>query len=245
MNIPFNPIQRSEETERLVMNGEKRLYHRFRAAPYYGGISTADAVGCSFLCAYCWNYGRNLDPASFGRFFSPGNVADHLLGIARGRFFPLFRVTGCEPILGETSFNHLIKVIEIIFDTEPRASFVLETNGLMLGYKKEFAQKLRFSRLSVRISIKGINPESFEKITGAGKEFFHYPLQALRILEELGIRTWPALMEDLFSKSEIEQLEKTLKENGINSELELERLEGYPFVLDNLKQRGIFFQEDH
>jgi len=245
MNIPFNAIQRSEETERLVMNREKRLYHRFRAAPYYGGIATADAVGCSFLCAYCWNYGRNLDPASFGTFFSPENVADHLLGIARRRNFPLFRVTGAEPILGETSFSHLIKVIKIILNTEPRASFVLETNGLMLGYKKEFAQKLRFSRLSVRIAVKGVNPESFEKITGAGKEFFHYPLQALSILEELGIRTWPALMEDLFSKSEIGQLEKTLREHGINSELELEGLEGYPFVLENLKQRGISLQKDH
>ena len=244
MTPPFSALQRSEETERLVMSGEKRLYNKFRAAPYYGGIATADAVGCSFLCAYCWNYGRNEDPARFGRFFSPENVADKLLEIARRRSFSLFRVTGSEPILGETSFNHLIKVIELVLNAEPRSNFVLETNGLMLGYKKELAQKLNFPRLLVRIAVKGVNPESFEKITGARKEFFRYPLRALRILEQMGVRAWPALMEDLFSKPQIGELKKTLREHGINADLELEGLEGYPFVLENLRRRGIFLQKD-
>jgi hypothetical protein len=52
-------------------------------------------------------------------------------------------------------------------------------------------------------------------------------------------------MEDLFSKSQIEELKKTLREHGINSDLELESLEGYPFVLENMRRRGIFFQNDH
>jgi uncharacterized Fe-S cluster-containing radical SAM superfamily protein len=245
LNIPFDALQRSEETERLVMRGKKRLYYKYRAAPYYGGIATADAVGCSLLCAYCWNYGRNEDPIRFGRFFSPEDVADKLLEIARRRSFSLFRVTGSEPILGEASFEHLIKVIEIILNAEPRSNFVLETNGLMLGYKEELAQRLRFSRLLVRIAVKGVHPESFEKITGARKEFFRYPLLALRTLEQLGARAWPALMEDLFSKSQIEELKKTLGEYRINSDLELESLEGYPFVLENMKRRGIFLQNDH
>lgn len=240
MTMPFDPLQRSEETELLVMSGEKRLYNKFRAAPYYGGIATADAVGCSFLCAYCWNYGRNEDPARFGRFFSPENVAHKLLEIARRRSFSLFRVTGSEPILGETSFNHLINIIELILNAEPQSNFVLETNGLMLGYKKELVRRLNFSRVLVRIAVKGINPESFEKITGAGKEFFPYPVLALRTLEQMGVRAWPALMKDLFSEPQIGELKKTLREQGINSDLELEGLEPYPFVLENLKRRGIF-----
>jgi uncharacterized Fe-S cluster-containing radical SAM superfamily protein len=97
----------------------------------------------------------------------------------------------------------------------------------------------------VRIAVKGVNPESFEKITGARKEFFRYPLLALRTLEQLGARAWPALMEDLFSKSQIEELKKTFREHRINSDLELESLEGYPFVLENMKRRGIFLQNDH
>ncbi len=245
LNIPFDALQRSEETERLVMEGENRLYYKFRAAPYYGGIATADAVGCSFLCAYCWNYGRNEDPVRFGRLFSPENVADNLLEIARRRSFNLFRVTGSEPILGEASFEHLIKVIEIILNAEPRSNFVLETNGLMLGYKEELAQRLRFSRLLVRIAVKGVNPESFEKITGARKEFFRYPLFALRTLEQMGARAWPALMEELFTESEMNELKQTLREYNIHSDLELESLEGYLFVLENMKRRGIFLQNDH
>ena len=245
MNIPFDALQRSEETERLVMRGKKRLYYKFRAAPYYGGIATADAVGCSFLCAYCWNYARNENPVRFGRFYSSEDVADNLLEIARRRSFNLFRVTGSEPILGETSFEHLLKVIDIILNAEPRSNFVLETNGLMLGFKEELAQRLRFSRLSIRIAVKGIDPESFEKITGARKEFFRYPLLALRTLEKLGVRAWPALMEDLFSESQIKEFKKTLSERGINFDLELERLEYYPFVLENMKRRGIFPKNDH
>ena len=223
------------------MNGKKRLYSKYRAAPYYGGIATADAVGCSFLCAYCWNYSRNEDPTRFGRFFSPENVAFKLLEIARKRSFSLFRVTGSEPILGETSFNHLIDVIELILDAQPGSNFILETNGLMLGYKKELARRLNLPRVLVRIAIKGVNPESFEKISGAERRFFRYPLFALRALEQMGVKAWPALMEDLFSELQIGDLKKTLRDQGINSNLELERMEAYPFVLENLKRRGIFY----
>jgi uncharacterized Fe-S cluster-containing radical SAM superfamily protein len=238
MDFPFDPLQRSEETERLVMRDEKRVYYKFRAAPYYGGIATADAVGCSFLCAYCWNYGRNENPARFGKFYSPEEVADHLLQIARRRSFNLFRVTGSEPILGQTSFEHLLKVIEIIRYAEPRSNFILETNGLMLGYQEKLSQRLRFGRLSVRVSLKGANEASFEKISGAHKKYFHYPFLALIHLERNGVLCWPALMEDLFSESEIEELKKTLRERGIRSELELESLERYSFVLENMNKRG-------
>ena len=237
--LPFDARQRSEEAERLVMSGEKRLYSKFRAAPYYGGIATADAVGCSFLCAYCWNYGRNEDPARGGRFFSPENVAHNLLEIARRRSLTRFRVTGSEPILGEASFNHLLKIIELILNAEPQSSFVLETNGLMLGHKKDLARRLSLPRFLVRVALKGVDPESFERITGAGKEFFRYPLLALRALEQAGVEAWPALMGELFSEAQVEGLKNTLREKGVRSELELETLESYPSVLENMKRRGI------
>jgi len=56
--FPFDPLKRSEQVEVQVTKDNKRLYYRFRPAPYYGGIATADAVGCSFLCAFCWNSWR-------------------------------------------------------------------------------------------------------------------------------------------------------------------------------------------
>src|SRR4030042_1519240 len=95
----------------------------------------------------------------------------------------------------------------------PRAKFILETNGLMLGYREGLAERLIFRGLLARIAIKGVDPASFEKISGARREFFPYPLLAIKNLESRGISTWPALMEAFFNKAEIDELKKTLQEN--------------------------------
>ena len=75
LEFPFDPLERAAQTEQLVMQGEKRIYSRFRASRYYGGIATADAVGCSFLCAYCWNYDRNLRPEPEDTWHTPQSAA--------------------------------------------------------------------------------------------------------------------------------------------------------------------------
>ena len=240
LEFPFDPLKRSEEVENQVTKENRRLYYRFRPAPYYGGIATADAVGCSFLCAYCWNYNRNLHPERFQRFYSPRQVSGKLLHIAKKKSFRLFRISGAEPILGEKSFIHLVEVLKIITQTKPGSLFILETNGFYLGHRTDMLEKLKgFSNLGVRICLKGIDEESFEKITGAKKDFYRFPLVALRKFERLGMRAWPALMGDLFSGEEIGKLENFLRESGVQSELELEFLETYPFVLENMKKRKI------
>ena len=239
LNFPFDPLERAEKVERLVMKDGKRLYHRFRAAPYYGGIATADAIGCSFLCAYCWNYFRNLNPAHFNKFYSPQQVASNLLNIARRRGFDLFRITGSEPVLGEASLEHFIEVLKIIFQEKPHSVFILETNGFFLGYKVDLVKKLKFRNLWIRISLKGVDEDSFENIAGARREFFQYPLVALKELEKQGMKAWPAVMKDLFSDDEIGRLEKLLDEYGIGARLEEEILEGYPFVIENMKKRNV------
>jgi len=241
--VPFDPMARAEMVESLVMKDNKRLYHRFRAAPYYGGIATADAVGCSFLCAYCWNYGRNLNPSRYGTYLSPAEVASNLLSIAEKKSFHLYRITGSEPILGNPSLNHLLDVLQILSREDPRGVFILETNGFILGHKKELVDDLAFNNIRCRISLKGTDPESFEKITGAKKEFFHDPFIALKQLEEKGIKVWPAVMIDFFNDEEIHNLKTVLKENKIKSELEFETLEAYPFVLENLKRRNIILKQ--
>jgi len=45
INFPFGPFKRAAEVESIVTQGEKRLYYRFRPAPYYGEIAAANAVG--------------------------------------------------------------------------------------------------------------------------------------------------------------------------------------------------------
>ncbi len=221
------------------MRKDTRLYHRFRAAPYYGGIATADAIGCSFLCAYCWNYFRNLNPARFDRFYSSQQVASNLLRIARKKSFHLFRITGSEPILGESSLNHLVEVLHILFKEMSRSVFILETNGFFLGYRTDLIKQLKFPNLRIRISLKGVDEESFESIAGVKREFFKYPLIAVKELEDQGMQAWPAVMRDLFTDDELARLLKHLDELKIKANLEEEILEAYPIVMENMERRRV------
>jgi uncharacterized Fe-S cluster-containing radical SAM superfamily protein len=237
--MPFDPIEHSAKIEQVVMSGDKRRYNRFRAAPYYGGIATADALGCNLLCAYCWNYFRNLHPDRSGRFYSPKEVAGNLLRIAQKKGFHLYRMTGSEPVLGERSLQHLLEIIKLVSQGDSAARFILETNGLILGYHPEFCERLPKEGLMVRVAIKGADEESFEKITGAKGEFLVYQIKCLKFLEEAGIESWPAFMGDLFSGPEIKKLKNRLKSEGITAELEIERLERYPYVMEQLRKRKI------
>ncbi len=245
LEFPFDPLKRAEEVEEIVMKGGRRKYYRFRGARYYGGIATADMVGCCFLCAYCWNYERNLRPDECGgEFCPPEEVARRLLAICGKRGFNKVRLSGAEPILGRKSFEHILKVIEVISAENPFLDFILETNGFILGAHPDFADELsRFRRLFVRISVKGWDERSFEKISGACGRFFEFPIRALKALLAAGVNAWPAVMLETFGASGIEMLARKLKSEGISpEEIEVEYLEPYPFVLENLKKRSIPLQ---
>lgn len=239
IGLPFNPINVAQETEKAVVQGTKRKYYRFRAAPYYGGIATADAVGCCFLCAYCWNYFKIIKPQNYSKFFSSQEVASNLLKIARKRRFGLCRITGCEPILGDSSFAHLIKVITKVLDAEKGLRFILETNGLFLGLHADFVTRLKIPRLSIRVALKGWDELSFQAITGADRRYFEYPLRGLKKMLEEGLNAWPAVMWDTFGETGIEKLKVRLLRKGINREIEIEALERYPYVLENIGKREI------
>jgi len=237
--MPFDPIERAAQAERIVMKGHKRRYHRFRAAPYYGGIATADALGCCLLCAYCWNYYRNLHPDRSGSFFSPEAVAEKLLGIAGKRGWHLYRITGSEPVLGEASLAHLVEVLGLVTAGDPDGRFILETNGIMLGARPEFIERLDPRGLAVRVAIKGVDPASFERITGAVGSALEHQIEAVKLLQDRGVEAWPALMEDLFTPAQIDSLRERLARAGIEGELEMEYLERYPYVMKELKKHGV------
>ena len=241
MKLPFNPIERAREVEKIVMRKDERKYYRFRFATYYGGIVTADAVGCCFLCAYCWNYFKNLRPENFGEFFSPEKVVGKMGEIAKRKNTTRFRISGAEPILGRDSFFHLLKVIELIREKFRNLEFIIETNGLILGYYSELIKELERFRdfIFVRISIKGWDEPSFEKISGARGEYFIYPIKALKELKKANIVAWPAVMLEVFGKEGIKGLKERLIREGINGEIEVEYLEKYPFVEENLRKRGL------
>jgi len=242
LSLPFDPLERAKAVEELVMDGLARKYYRFRPARYYGGIATADLVGCPFLCAYCWNYARNLHPElSRDRYYSPDEVAKRLLAIMKRKRFNKVRLSGAEPILGQQSFEHLYKVLEGIYKANPVCDFILETNGLLIGCEERFVQELsHFERLQVRVSLKGFDEESFEAISGSNRKCFGLPIKGLKDLIRNGINAWPAIMYEIFGPEGIGKISKTLMEYGIRpEELEIEYLEPYPFVLENLKKRSI------
>jgi len=232
MAVPFDPVTRAAEVEAVVMQGQKRKYYRFRSSRHYGGIVTADAVGCPFLCAYCWNFLRNESPEHYGKFYSANEVVVRLTALAQKRGIGLFRISGAEPILGTASFGHMLQVL-------PAGKFIIETNGLVLGARPDLVEQVRGSGAAVRISIKGWDQESFEWISGAKKEFFPYPLIALKTLIDAGIDAWPAVMGDLFGPEGVRRLAARLDDFSIRTRIETEYLERYPFVVANLRQRGL------
>lgn len=242
LNLPFDPIKRAKEIETIVMQDLKRKYHRFRPAPYYGGIATADAVGCCFLCAYCWSYFRIMAPEKYGKFYHPEEVADNLLRIAQKKGFSYVRITGCEPVLGERSLEHLNKVIVKTLEANKDLTFILETNGLLLGYYPDFISRLSIPRLSIRVALKGWDAQSFQKISGADRAYFEYPIIAVKKMLEKGLDAWPAVMLDVFGEDGIETLKTHLHKSGLKCRLETEQLERYPYVMENIQKRAVSVQ---
>jgi len=225
------------------MEDNKRKYYRFRFAPYYLGIVTADTVGCCFLCAYCWNYFRNLNPEKFGEFYSSEEVSRIMIKIANKKNCTKFRISGAEPILGKNSFYHLLKILDLIKEKFKEFEFIIETNGLILGYYSELIKELRPYKNSifVRISIKGWDEDSFEKISGADRKYFVYTIEALKKLKENEIVAWPAVMYEIFGENGLRKIKERLRKENIETDIEVEYLEKYSFVEGNLRKRGLFF----
>lgn len=225
---PFDPIERSKEVELIVMSGNARRYYRFRFAKFYGGIATADAMGCNILCAYCWNYSRNLHPGT-GEFHSPTEVAQKLNDIAKKHNCDQFRLSGSEPFLGEISAKHLVEVIKATSD----GHFVMETNGIFLGYDSKLAEMLKGLNLTVRVTLKGNNPETFQKVTGANGDAFQYQLDAIKNLRLNRIRCGVAVMTDFVDF-------KRLQGSMPYISFEREHLIKYSGTEKRLKERGLY-----
>jgi len=222
LELPFDPIKHSLDVEKVVMLGDSRRYYRFRYAKFYGGIVTADAVGCNLLCAYCWNYSRNLEPSNAGAFYSPGEVATRLRAIAEKRDCDQYRISGAEPILGTGSMSHLVDVIRRI-----DGSFIVETNGLMLGYDKSLIDALSPLPVHVRLCIKAHSSLDFEKITGARAEYFSYQIKAAENLRDARINHSIAVMSPFVDPSKLPV--------PVDEE---EELILYKSIVGNLKRRG-------
>ncbi|HDD72750.1 MAG TPA: molybdenum cofactor biosynthesis protein MoaA, partial [Candidatus Aenigmarchaeota archaeon] len=90
----IDPVRLAEETRKLVARGEKRKYYRFRAAEFYGGVATADCVGCNLRCVFCWAWNIVNKPEHTGNFYSPEEVVRKLVTIAEKRDYRKVRISG-------------------------------------------------------------------------------------------------------------------------------------------------------
>ena len=236
--MSLDPLQLAQSLERVVVRNDQRKYYRLvRSDRWYGGICTSDCCGCNLRCVFCWSGKPRDDPASVGRFYTPEQVANALVRCARKRGFRQVRISGNEPTIGR---EHLLKVLELIDSTSLR--FILETNGILIGYDKGYARDLsKFSCLHVRVSIKGATPEEFAKLTLAKPEFFEYQITALENLLDAGVSCHPCAMLSFSTEENVKKLLKMLLEIDpvLVREFEEEYVFLYPHVKKRLKQYGI------
>jgi len=174
----YDPIKLSKKIEDLVIKDDMKKYYRFRPAGFYGGIATADTVGCNLRCKFCWSSNSVWNAKNVGEFYTPENVAEILNNIANKKGYHQIRISGGEPTIGK---KHLITLLENI---DPKYLFILETNGILLGENKTYIDELsKFKNLHIRICFKGCNSKEFSMLTGA-KDGFDYQLKALEYLKE-------------------------------------------------------------
>ena len=185
----YDPVERTVGIEATVHKNNLRKYYRFRPARFYGGIATADCLGCCLRCLFCWSWDNVINAGQRGEFYSPEQVARKLIAIARKKGFRQLRISGNEPTIAR---DHLVSVLGLI----PKdLLFILETNGILIGYDTSYAEELgRFENLYVRVSLKGASEQEFTTLTGAKPEGFELQLKALENLHRAGVDTEPAVM---------------------------------------------------
>lgn len=223
----------AHETERIVTRGILRKYYRFRPTSFYGGIATADCVGCALRCAFCWSSFPRDHPERIGRFYTPEQVLEKLNSIARKRGYDQLRVSGNEPTIGR---GHLLRLLDLVDETGYK--FILETSGVLMD--KEYADQLsKFHNLHVRVSLKGTCEEEFSRLTGSVPEGFELQLKALENLLDAGVSTHAAIMRSFSRREGFERLLSRLREISPNLYIEEEYVVLYPPVIRRLKAAGI------
>jgi len=227
----YDPLELSKKTENIVTNKNMKKYYRFRPTRFYGGIATADVVGCNLRCKFCWSGNSVWNAKNTGRFYSPEDVAETLLDIAEAKGYHQIRISGGEPTIGK---NHLINLLENI---HPDLLFILETNGILIGADKKYIEDLsQFRNLHIRVCVKGIDSEEFSLLTGA-KSGYNYQMKSLEHLRDSNISYNIALVSTRRNK---QSFHDRLMEMGLgNIMLEEEEIKLYPQVRNRLQKEGL------
>lgn len=271
MRDGYDPFKFGESVRKLVTRegpqGRERLYkpapssnpknlnRDFRFSNYYLGTSVADVLGCNLRCVFCWainayrDYSRIRD---MGKFFSPVEVATGLINTAKVFNCKYLRITEGEPTL---DMDHLIHIMDNLKLSESPHTFILETNGLILGRDVESVKKLsqyanlgskKEPKMHVRVSIKGATPQKFRLLTFADARFHRFQFDAIRNCLNEGISVHTAVMLDFIdSMEEIQYLKSSLAsiDRNLLYTLEFERLFLEDYIVARLKKHSIPFKK--
>lgn len=238
----YDSLARHRAIEKLVVQDmediQNRKYWRFRCDRWYGGIVTADAVGCGLLCKYCWvSDAVMFQPAETGRFYRPDVVSKILVDMAKKKGIGQLRVSGGEPTIGKV---HLLQLLDHL---EGRGLlFILETNGILIGDDQKYAEDLTQHKfIHVRVSLKGCNENEFATLTGAQPEDFKLQLKALENLVRANVKCHPAVMTSFSTQQSQQQLTERLRKisSMLAEELEIEELILYPSVKRKINKHGL------
>lgn len=228
----YDPLELSKQTEKIVVNGRAKKYHRFRFTRFYGGSATADSVGCNLRCIFCWSDRAVRLPNKVGRFYNPEDIVDKLVELADLNRCNIVRISGAEPTIGR---SHLLALLDLVESYDK--IFILETNGILLGADRSYVEELSgYSRLHVRVSLKGCCEEEFRFLTRA-KEGFSYQMRSLEYLRDYGVSFHPSVVSTMGKEM---YLIERLREIGIReSSIEWESLKLYPPVKERLKRLNL------
>ena len=238
----YDAVVRHEAIEKLVLRDlaewQERKYWRFRCDRWYGGIVTADDVGCGLVCRFCWVSDRvMLGPVEAGKFYRPDTAANILSSMVRRRRLGKLRVSGGEPTIGK---GHFLQLLDNLDGMGLR--FVLETNGILIGNDAAYAKELsEYGFIHVRVSLKGCNEKEFTTLTGAKPEGFTLQLKALEHLLDASVFRHPAVMGSLSTEKNLQELTRRLTNIGptLAQELEIEELIRYPQVRCKILKLGL------
>ena len=234
----YDPIILAEKTEEIVVKGNQRKYVQLgRHLRFYGGTSSATEVGCNLRCKFCFSQEPVWKPASTGKFFTPQEVFDGLVSNAKKHGNKIISASASEGTLGR---EHLFELLRLVDETD--YVYVLETNGMTLGADVEYCQALaQFNNLHVRVSIKGCNEEEFHTLTGAQKEAYELPYQALKNLVDAGVSVNACLMVSFSDENTMKQAREKLFDThpGLLKSVELERIKQFPRVRARLNKNNL------
>ena len=234
----YDPIALAAATEKVAVDGTRRKYVQLgRPLRFYGGTTSATEVGCNLRCKFCFSDKPVWKPQKTGKFYTPQQVFDGLAKSARKHGHTIISASASEGTIGR---EHLMELLDLVEKSE--FVYVLETNGMILGNDPEYAQALaKYTRLHVRVSIKGDSPEQYHELTGAHPDSYELPYKALGYLIEAGVSCNACLMASFSDDAGINRVKQRLMDvhPGILKSLEIEKITMFPKVAERLSAKGL------